>query len=145
MFRGRAAEDHPRPDEGPLVQLIDSEGSPADIPDLKYVDMVTADGPRPSLPTPTAGPDKSMVAPTDGQILLPPTALVANAHKVGLRPLDGAGGELFPPAIARRRSTGPSTPRPACMGAMFALYTAGVDGLFSDFGLAVDARKAFLA
>jgi len=96
------------------------------------------------------GPDKSMVVPTDGQILLPPTALVANAHKVGLKvhPWTVRAENAFLPAMLQRGSQGAEHARlHGDVAAMFkALYEAGVDGLFSDFpGLAVDARKAFLA
>lgn len=135
----------------PLVQLIDSEGSPADLPDLKYVDMVTADGLKAiAAYADGVGPDKSMIVPTDGQILLPPTALVADAHKVGLKvhPWTVRAENQFLPATLQRGPQGPERPRlHGYVGAMFkALYAAGVDGLFSDFpGLAVEARKAFPA
>lgn len=134
-----------------LIQLIDSEGSPADLPTLSYADMVTPDALKAiAAYADGVGPDKSMIVPTDGQILLPPTALVADAHKVGLKvhPWTVRAENHFLPATLRR---GPQGPGRAALhgdvGAMFkALYGAGVDGLFSDFpGLAVEARKAFLA
>ena len=137
--------------KAPLVQLIDSEGSPADLPDLKYVDMVTADGLKAiAAYADGVGPDKSMIVPTDGQILLPPTALVANAHKVGLKvhPWTVRAENYFLPATLQKGPQGPERPRlHGDVDAMFkALYAAGVDGLFSDFpGLAVESRKAFLA
>jgi glycerophosphoryl diester phosphodiesterase len=137
--------------KAPLVQLIDSEGSPADLPDLKYVDMVTADGLKAiAAYADGVGPDKSMIVPTDGQILLPPTALVANAHKAGLKvhPWTVRAENYFLPATLQKGPQGPERPRlHGDVDAMFkALYAAGVDGLFSDFpGLAVESRKAFLA
>lgn len=137
--------------KAPLVQLIDSEGSPADVPDLKYAEMVSAAGLKAiAAYADGVGPDKSMIVPTDGQILLPPTALVANAHKVGLKvhPWTVRAENYFLPAALQRGPQGPERPRlHGDVGAMFkALYEAGVDGLFSDFpGLAVEARKAFLA
>jgi glycerophosphoryl diester phosphodiesterase len=130
-----------------LVQLVDSEGSPADMPGVKYADMVTAAG----LKTIAAyadgvGPDKSLVVPTDGKILLPPTDLVKNAHAVGLQvhPWTVRAENYFLPTSLQGGDAGPTRPREhGDVGAMFkALYEAGVDGLFSDFpGLAVAARK----
>ncbi len=134
-----------------LVQLIDSEGSPADVLSLKYADMVTADGLRAiAAYADGVGPDKGMIAPTDGKVLLPPTDLVANAHKVGLKvhPWTVRAENYFLPATLQRGDAGPTRAREhGDVAAMFkALYDAGVDGLFSDFpGLAVEARKAFLA
>ena len=134
-----------------LVQLIDSEGSPADMPGVKYADMVTADGLKAiAAYADGVGPDKSMVVPTDGKVLLPSTDLVKNAHAVGLQvhPWTVRAENYFLPASLQRGDAGPTRPREhGDVGAMFrALYDAGVDGLFSDFpGLAVAARKAFLA
>ncbi|MBI5940020.1 MAG: glycerophosphodiester phosphodiesterase, partial [Caulobacterales bacterium] len=69
-----------------LVQLIDSEGSPADLPGLKYADMVTAEGLKAiAAYADGVGPDKSLVVPTDGKILQPATDLVTNAHAAGLQ------------------------------------------------------------
>lgn len=130
-----------------LVQLIDSEGSPADMPGLKYAEMVTADGLKAiAAYADGVGPDKSMVVPTDGQVLLPPTDLVKNAHAVGLQvhPWTVRAENYFLPTSLQRGDAGPTRPREhGDVGAMFkALYEAGVDGLFSDFpGLAVAARK----
>lgn len=134
-----------------LVQLIDSEGSPADLPNAKYADMVTADGLKAiAAYADGVGPDKSLVVPTDGKVLLPPTGLVKNAHAVGLQvhPWTVRAENYFLPATLQRGEAGPTRPREhGDVAAMFkALYEAGVDGLFSDFpGLAVAARKEFLA
>lgn len=132
-----------------LVQLIDSEGSPADLPGLKYADMVTADGLKAiAAYADGVGPDKSMVVPTDGKVLLPPTDLVKHAHAVGLQvhPWTVRAENYFLPATLQML---PAVVRPdqarlhGDVAAMFkALYEAGVDGVFSDFpGLAVAARK----
>jgi glycerophosphoryl diester phosphodiesterase len=133
-----------------LVQLVDSEGSPADLPGLKYADMVTADGLKAiAAYADGVGPDKSLVVPTDGKILLPPTDLVANAHAVGLQvhPWTVRAENYFLPASLQRGAESPTRPREhGDVGAMFsALYAAGVDGLFSDFpGLADEARKEWM-
>lgn len=137
--------------KAPLVQLIDSEGSPADMPGLKYADMVTAAGLKAiAAYADGVGPDKSYVVPTDGQILLAPTDLVKHAHAAGLRvhPWTVRAENYFLPATLQRGDPGPARPREhGDVAAMFkALYDAGVDGLFSDFpGLAVAARKEFVA
>lgn len=137
--------------KAPLVQLIDSEGSPADLSGLTYADMVTAGGLKAiAAYADGVGPDKSMVVPTDGKVLLPPTGLVRNAHAVGLKvhPWTVRAENYALPTSLQRGPDGPEKPRlHGDVDAMFkALYAAGVDGLFSDFpGLAVEARKAFLA
>jgi glycerophosphoryl diester phosphodiesterase len=130
-----------------LVQLIDSEGGPADMPNVRYARMVTPAGLF-AIATYAQGigPDKSMVAPTDGKDLLPPTDLVKNAHAVGLKvhPWTVRAENYFLPTSLQRGAAGPTHPREhGDVAAMFrALYDAGVDGVFSDFpGLAVAARK----
>lgn len=87
------------------------------------------------------GPDWSLVLPTaDGQLAVP-TALVADAHAVGLavHPWAVRAENYFlPPAL--RKGANPAGH--GDVAAVFkALYAAGVDGVFSDFpGLAVAAR-----
>ncbi|MFZ5668901.1 MAG: glycerophosphodiester phosphodiesterase family protein [Pseudomonadota bacterium] len=128
-----------------LVQLIDSEGGPADLPGQAYRDMVTPAG----LAAVAAyaegiGPDKSLVVPTDGKVLLPPTSLAADAHDLSLvvHPWTVRAENHFLPADLRR---GADPREHGDVAAMFkALYEAGVDGVFSDFpGLAVAARQEF--
>lgn len=134
-----------------LVQLVDSEGSPADMPGLKYADMVTADGLRAvSFYADGVGPDKSLVVPSDGKVLLPPTDLVKHAHALGLQvhPWTVRAENYFLPTALQRGEPSPTRAREhGDVPSMFkALYEAGIDGVFSDFpGLAVEARKAFLA
>ncbi|MBT9472877.1 MAG: glycerophosphodiester phosphodiesterase [Pseudomonadota bacterium] len=87
------------------------------------------------------GPDWSMVLPTLDGALGPPSALVADAHAVGLlvHPWTVRAENRFLPAKLRR---GTSLAEHGDAEAVFlALYAAGVDGVFSDFpGLAVAAR-----
>jgi glycerophosphoryl diester phosphodiesterase len=132
-----------------LVQLVDSEGAPADLPGLPYKDMVTPAGLKAiAAYADGVGPDKSYVVPTNGEALLPATSLVADAHAAGLRvhPWTVRAENYFLPASLQML---PAVVRPdqarlhGDVAAMFrALYDAGVDGVFSDFpGLAVAARK----
>lgn len=135
-----------------LVQLIDSEGSPADVSGLKYADMVTADGLKAiAAYADGVGPDKSWILPTDGQALLPATTFVPDAHAVGLQvhPWTVRAENYFLPKGLR---TPPGATADADMprhgqaeAVLEALFKAGVDGLFTDFpGLADEARKAWM-
>jgi glycerophosphoryl diester phosphodiesterase len=87
------------------------------------------------------GPDWSLVLPRIGGELGAPTALVAQAHALGLavHPWTVRAENHFLPEVLRRGSD------PAGHGdverLLKALYAAGVDGVFSDFpGLAAAAR-----
>lgn len=125
-----------------LIQLIDSEGGPADLADLKYADMLGPSGLKAvAAYADGIGPDKSLVVPTDGETLLAPTPLVADAHAVGLavHPWTVRAENYFLPRVLK---SGDDPRVHGNVGAVFkALYAAGVDGLFSDFpGLAVEAR-----
>jgi glycerophosphoryl diester phosphodiesterase len=74
----------------PLVQLIEAAGSPYDCvatgDPRTYADLVTPQGLREIAAYASGiGPAKSLVIPRDGEgRLLPPTALVADAHAAGL-------------------------------------------------------------
>lgn len=87
------------------------------------------------------GPDWSMVLPTVDGALGPPSALVKDAHAAGLlvHPWTVRAENRFLPPKLRR---GASPAEHGDTRAVFrALYTVGVDGVFSDFpGLAVAAR-----
>ncbi|MDP1739370.1 MAG: glycerophosphodiester phosphodiesterase [Caulobacter sp.] len=126
-----------------LVQLIDSEGGPADMPGVRYSDMATTKG----LETIAGyadgvGPDKSYVlSSADGQFAV----FVIDAHGAGLKvhPWTVRAENYFlPPNL--KRGTDPRLH--GNVEAMFAaLYEAGVDGVFSDFpGLADEARKQWM-
>ena len=125
-----------------LIQLIDSEGGPADLPGMTYREMLSPAGLKAvAAYADGIGLDKSLVVPTDGQILLPATALVADAHAAGLlvHPWTVRAENDFLPKSLRK---GDDPSAHGDVDAVFrALYAAGVDGLFSDFpGLALAAR-----
>lgn len=135
-----------------LVQLIDSEGSPADAPGFTYADMTSAAGLKAiAAYADGVGPEKGYVVPTDGQTLLPATAFVADAHAAGLKvhPWTVRAENYFLPATLR---TPPGSTADADMArhgqvdlVLEALFKAGVDGVFCDFpGLADEARKAWM-
>jgi len=138
--------------KAPLVQLIDSEGGPADTPEIHYADMATAEGLKGvAAYAQGVGPDKSYIVPTDSKVLLPATGFVLNAHVAGLKVHPWtvrAENHFLPSSLRRGDLTKAESPRElGDVAAMFwALYEAGVDGVFSDFpGLAVEARREFLA
>jgi glycerophosphoryl diester phosphodiesterase len=131
-----------------LVQLIDSEGSPADAPDLTYAGMVTAEGLKAvGGYADGVGPHWSYVVPSDGDKLLPATDFMKNAHAAGLQAHPWtvrAENYFLPKGLQRGIKARPDLPRlHGDVAALFkALYDAGVDGVFTDFpALAVAARK----
>lgn len=135
-----------------LVQLIDSEGSPADAPGFTYADMTTAAGLKAiAAYADGVGPEKGYVVPTDGLTLLPATAFVTDAHAAGLKvhPWTVRAENHFLPAGLR---TPPGATADADMirhgqidAVLEALFNASVDGVFTDFpGLADAARKAWM-
>jgi len=130
-----------------LVQLVDSEGGPAEAPGVRYADMVTAEGLKAiAAYADGVGPHWSLVVPNDGDKLLPATTLVTDAHAAGLlvHPWTVRAENYFlPKGLQRGLAIRPDRPRlHGDVGAVFkALYAAGVDGVFSDFpGLAAAAR-----
>jgi len=136
-----------------LVQLVDAEGGPADIAGARYADMVTADGLKGiAAYADGVGPNWSLVVPNDGERLLPPTALVQDAHRAGLRvhPWTVRAENYFLPEGLRMLPAAVRPDQLALHGdvaaVLKALYDAGVDGVFSDFpGLAVAARTKWMA
>lgn len=130
-----------------LVFLVDGEGGPADLPNVKYADLITASGLKDvAVYADGLGPNWSLVVPNDGQVLLPATDLVKNAHAAGLQvhPWTVRLENYFLPATLRKGDAqNPAfLAMPGDVTPVFkALYAAGVDGVFSDFpGLAVAAR-----
>ncbi|MDP2258768.1 MAG: glycerophosphodiester phosphodiesterase [Caulobacter sp.] len=135
-----------------LVQLIDSEGAPADAPGFTYAEMASAAGLKAiAAYADGVGPEKGYVVPTDGQTLLPATAFVTDAHAAGLKvhPWTVRAENHFLPAGLR---TPPGATADADMvrhgqidAVLEALFRAGVDGVFCDFpGLANEARKQWM-
>jgi glycerophosphoryl diester phosphodiesterase len=129
--------------KAPLIQLMDSDGGPADLPQLSYREMATPAGLRTvAAYADGIGPDWSLILPTapDGA-LAPATALVADAHAAGLKvhPWTVRAENYFLPPALRR---GASPADHGDVDAVYrALYATGIDGLFSDFpGLAAKAR-----
>jgi glycerophosphoryl diester phosphodiesterase len=130
-----------------LVLLVDGEGGPADLPGVKYADLITARGLKDvAVYADGLGPNWNLVVPNDGKALLPATDLVKNAHAAGLavHPWTVRLENYFLPASLRKGDA--QSPAflamPGDVNPVFkALYAAGVDGVFSDFpGLAVAAR-----
>lgn len=122
----------------PLVQLIAGTGAPFDLvargSRVTYDNLVTRAGLR-TIATYAdgIGPDKNRVIPRDAAgFLLEPTALVANAHTVGLvvHPYTFRAENTFLPADFR------SSDNPAEYGNLFAelqlFFAVGVDGVFTD-------------
>ena len=137
----------------PLVQLVSDEGGPADLPGVTYDEMASAAGLKAiAAYADGVGPEKSRVLPVVDGAPGAPTAFVANAHAAGLKvhPWTVRRENYFLPERLRRLSN-PPTPEDARatgdVGALLkALYTAGVDGVFTDNPAeAVAARTAFLA
>lgn len=129
-----------------LVLLADAEGSPPDLPGVKYADLLTAEGLKGvAAYADGLGPHQSLVIPR-AEDLLPATALVKNAHAAGLQvhPWTVRAENYFlPPALRRGDAARPDyLAQPGAVEPLLkALYAAGVDGVFSDFpALAVAAR-----
>ena len=128
-----------------LVQLIQEEGGPADLPDISYRNMLTQGGMRAIASYADAiGPQKSLVIPIgeNGQ-LDEPTELVGWAHEAGLlvHPWTFRAENAFLPGDLRRGDR--PEQRGDLAGEIRAFIDAGIDGLFSDQpGLAVRALSA---
>ncbi|CAN5401653.1 glycerophosphodiester phosphodiesterase [soil metagenome] len=130
-----------------LVLLTAGEGGPADLPNVKYSQLVSPSGLKDvALYADGLGPEKTQIVPQDATNLLPATTLVKDAHAAGLlvHPWTVRAENYFLPSSLRRGDPA-AADYLAQLGevtAVFkALHAAGVDGLFSDFpGLAVAAR-----
>ncbi len=117
-----------------LIQLMDSEGGPADRPQMHYAEMATAEGLKAiSAYADGVGPNKALVIPrTQSGDLGEPTNLVADAHAAGLavHPWTFRRENYFLP-VAQRLSVNPAT-HGDLVTEIQAFIAAGIDGLFSD-------------
>ena len=127
-----------------LVQLVQEEGGPADLPDISYANMLTQGGVRAIASYADAiGPQKSLVIPIgeNGQ-LDGPTELVEWSHEAGLlvHPWTFRAENYFLPGDLRRGDR--LDERGDLASEISAFVDAGIDGLFSDQpGLAVEALR----
>jgi glycerophosphoryl diester phosphodiesterase len=135
----------------PLIQLIDEEGQPYDLraAGLKtsYADMITASGLADVAKyAQGVGVAKNLVIgrSKDGD-LTAPTALVRDAHAVGLMVhawTFRAENQFLPRNL--RTGTEPAA-HGNIAGELAAFFAAGLDGAFSDYGdVAVNARNEFI-
>ena len=112
-----------------LIQLVDAEGGPADLPGSTYADMLTLQGLK-DIATYADG-----IGPSAVQVVAPegPTALVGRAHDAGLlvHVWTLRMENPFLPEQYRR----PDDPqgRGDFAGWVRAIVASGVDGFFSDF------------
>jgi glycerophosphoryl diester phosphodiesterase len=117
-----------------LIQLMDGEGGPADLPDTRYADMATPDGLKAiAAYADGIGPNKAMVIPrTLLGNLGEPTALVKDAHAAGLavHPWTFRRENFFLP-LGQRSGINPAG-QGDLAAEIKAFIAAGVDGLFSD-------------
>ncbi|WP_370969526.1 glycerophosphodiester phosphodiesterase [Amycolatopsis sp. cg9] len=135
----------------PLLQLTSATGAPADFvakgDKRTYADLVTPQGLRDVAKyAKYLGPEKAQIIPLDAAgNLTKPTALVADAHKAGLKvqPYTFRNENPFLPANLR------SSAEPDAYGDVFteesAFFKAGVDGFFADQpDTALESLHAFL-
>ncbi|SER05188.1 glycerophosphodiester phosphodiesterase [Sphingobium sp. YR768] len=112
-----------------LIQLVDAEGGPADLPGVTYADMLMVQG-LSDIATYADG-----VGPSAALIIAPegPTALVGRAHDAGLQVhvwtlrMENS----FLPAQFQRLDDPQG--RGDFTGYVQAIAATGVDGIFSDF------------
>jgi glycerophosphoryl diester phosphodiesterase len=127
----------------PRVQLVSAEGGPADLPGVRYQDMVTAEGLMAIAGYAQAvGPEWRLVLKVDDAgALAGPTPLVDDARAARLKvfPWTVRAENAFLPRALQRGEGAGAHGDPASL--LKALYAAGVDGVFCDFpDLAVAAR-----
>ena len=118
----------------PLIQLMASQGSPADQPDLTYAEMATSKGLKAIAKYANGiGPDKNMIIPRNmlGK-LKTPTSLVADAHAVGLKvhPWTFRRENYFLP-LDHKSGINPAS-HGDLAGELAAYLATGIDGLFTD-------------
>ena len=121
-----------------LVQLVDCQGAPYDLKvkgdSRTYADLVTAQGLRTiSRYADGIGPCKNLVIPRNADdTLAEPTAVVRDAHRVGLlvHPFTFRVENQFLPTEFRS-SANPNEPGDL-VGEIQAFLDAGIDGFFTD-------------
>ncbi len=117
-----------------LIQLIDSEAGPADLPAMLYADMITPDGLKAiAAYADGIGPFKDLViARTADGHLGDPTQLVEQAHAVGLavHPWTFRAENYFLPE-GFKSSSDPQQ-KGDLASEIKAFVAVGVDGIFSD-------------
>ncbi|MDZ3830251.1 MAG: glycerophosphodiester phosphodiesterase [Sphingopyxis sp.] len=127
----------------PLIQLMDGEGGPADLPGTSYAAMASPDGLKSvAAYADGIGPNKAMIIPRGALgTLAEPTTLVRDAHAAGLKvhPWTFRRENYFLP-LAGKGSLNPAGH--GDLAAEIRAYLAtGIDGLFSDnVREAVEAR-----
>ncbi len=135
----------------PLVQLIEPQGRPWDFTlgrfARTYADLIQPEGLREIRSYARGiGVHKNLVLPRDGDDrLLPPTALVRDAHAAGLlvHVFTLRAENQFLPAELRRGTSPDAKGDVATEAELF--LKAGVDGFFADQpGIGAKARDAFL-
>ncbi|MFM9851537.1 MAG: glycerophosphodiester phosphodiesterase [Sphingomonadaceae bacterium] len=128
-----------------LIQLMNDEGGPPDVPGTRYAAMATPEGLRAiAAYAHGVGVAKAMILPrNEVEQWSAPTTLVIDAHAAGLKVhvWTFRAENIFLPLALR------SGPSPAAHGDLDAeikrFVALGIDGLFSDFpGEAVAAVRA---
>ena len=129
------------------VMLLDTEGGPADQPDVKYADMITPSGLKGVRAFADAiGPNQGLVLDLEAEPFPAMTPLVADAHAAGLAVHSWTARQENYFLPKRLQKGDPKKPdfarRPGDIHALLiALYMTRLDGLFSDFpALAFKAR-----
>lgn len=126
--------------DAPLVQLVSTEGGPADEKDMTYAEMQTPSGLEHIAAYADAiGPDVRLIAGADGKS----TGLVESAHAAGLKVHAWTlrKENAFLPVALRKGTTEGATGDYAA--AWSALAATGVDAIFTDDpALAVPLRRS---
>lgn len=122
-----------------LVQLVATEGGPADEPDMTYAEMLSPTGLAEIATYAVAvGADMRLVVGSDGQ----PTALVADARSAGLEVHAWTlrkENAFLPPALHGPGGEGAR----GCIEGLYALLAgAGVTGVFTDDPAPVIAARS---
>ena len=118
----------------PLIQLLDAEGGPPDMPETSYAAMTSPAGLKSVASYADGiGPNKAMVIPRGALgSLAEPTSLVRDAHAAGLKvhPWTFRRENYFLP-LGDKGGVNPAGH--GDLGAEIAAYLrTGIDGLFSD-------------